>query len=696
MPEQKVTNAHLERDAYVYIRQSTPRQVLENAESTQRQYALRERAAGLGWPVEHIHVIDCDLGKTASQSAGRDGFQQLASEVALGKAGIIMGLEVSRLARNCADWHRLMELCEIAGTLILDEDGLYDPAVFNDKLLLGLKGELSQAELHFLKARMRGGLLNKARRGELEMRPPIGLVYLPDGSVGIDPDRAVQSAIRLLFDTFERTGSATQTARYFREEGLRFPRRIHSGAQKGELLWGLVDHSRILEILHNPRYAGAFVYGRTRTRRKLDGKSGPLKVPREQWLFLIRDVHPGYISWDQFEANQKRLAENIVAFSATRRLGPPREGPALLQGRVLCGICGERMGVQYSREQGEIRIRYVCQEGAIRRGSKVCQTAPGNIVDRAISDLLLELVQPLTLEVALAVEQEVQARCAETDALHRQQVERARYEVELARRRYMSVDPDNRLVAGSLEGEWNQKLRVHQAAQEEYERHTEQQRRLTEEEVRQKVLSLAADFPRIWNDPELEARERKRMLRLLIEDVTLIKADKITANVRLRGGATRTLMIDRPLPIAQIRRTKAEIVAEIDALLNEHCDCEVVEILNQRGHRTWQNQPFTPKKIEYIRRVYHLKTRFCRLREQGLLTAKEMSSILGVSNTTVYEWARSGLLRRVPCRVAEVHRGMAARSLYEPIQDATVIKGRGGRRVVQPVLTANKSGQGAI
>jgi DNA invertase Pin-like site-specific DNA recombinase len=696
MPEQKVTNAHLERDAYVYIRQSTPRQVLENAESTQRQYALRERAAGLGWPVEHIHVIDCDLGKTASQSAGRDGFQQLASEVALGKAGIIMGLEVSRLARNCADWHRLMELCEIAGTLILDEDGLYDPAVFNDKLLLGLKGELSQAELHFLKARMRGGLLNKARRGELEMRPPIGLVYLPDGSVGIDPDRAVQSAIRLLFDTFERTGSATQTARYFREEGLRFPRRIHSGAQKGELLWGLVDHSRILEILHNPRYAGAFVYGRTRTRRKLDGKSGPLKVPREQWLFLIRDVHPGYISWDQFEANQKRLAENIVAFSATRRLGPPREGPALLQGRVLCGICGERMGVQYSREQGEIRIRYVCQEGAIRRGSKVCQTAPGNIVDRAISDLLLELVQPLTLEVALAVEQEVQARCAETDALHRQQVERARYEVELARRRYMSVDPDNRLVAGSLEGEWNQKLRVHQAAQEEYERHTEQQRRLTEEEVRQKVLSLAADFPRIWNDPELEARERKRMLRLLIEDVTLIKADKITANVRLRGGATRTLMIDRPLPIAQIRRTKAEIVAEIDALLNEHCDREVVEILNQRGHRTWQNQPFTPKKIEYIRRVYHLKTRFCRLREQGLLTAKEMSSILGVSNTTVYEWARSGLLRRVPCRVAEVHRGMAARSLYEPIQDATVIKGRGGRRVVQPVLTANKSGQGAI
>ena len=428
MPEQKVTNAHLERDAYLYIRQSTPRQVLENVESTQRQYALRERAAGLGWPVEHIHVIDCDLGKTASQSAGRDGFQQLVSEVALGKAGIIMGLEVSRLARNSADWHRLMELCEIAGTLILDEDGLYDPAVFNDKLLLGLKGELSQAELHFLKARMRGGLLNKARRGELEMRPPIGLVYLADGSVGIDPDRAVQSAMQLLFDTFERTGSATQTARYFREEGLKFPRRIHSGAQKGELLWGPVDHSRILEILHNPRYAGAFVYGRTRTRRKLNGKSGPLKVPREQWLFLIRDVHPGYISWDQFEANQKRLAENIVAFSATRRLGPPRRERHYCRGACCVAFAANAWVFNTPENKGRFAIRYVCQEGAIRRGSKVCQTVPGNIVDRAISDLLLELVQPLTLEVALAVEQEVQARCAETDALRRQRVERARYE----------------------------------------------------------------------------------------------------------------------------------------------------------------------------------------------------------------------------------------------------------------------------
>jgi DNA invertase Pin-like site-specific DNA recombinase len=683
MPELKVTNAHLERDAYLYIRQSTPRQVLENTESTQRQYALRERAVALGWPIEQIHVIDCDLGKTASQAAGRDGFQQLISEVALGKAGMIMGLEVSRLARNCADWHRLMELCENAGTLILDDDGLYDPAAFNDRLLLGLKGELSQAELHFLKARMRGGVLNKARRGELEMSPPIGLVYLPDGRMGIDPDREIQSALRLVFDTFERTGSAMQTVRYFREEHLRFPRRIRAGEGKGELLWGQAEHTRITQILHNPRYAGAFVYGRTRTRRRPDGMSVSLKVPREEWQFLIRDVHPGYISWDQFEANQKRLADNTLAFSATRRRGPPREGPALLQGRVLCGLCGERMGVHYWSDKEKIAITYVCQEAAVHRGAKVCQRVAGNLVDRVVSDLLLELVQPLTLEVALAVEQEVEARGAETDALRRQQVERTQYEAELARRRYMSVDPDHRLVAGTLEAEWNEKLRLHTAAQEEYERYTEQQRRLTAEEVRQKVLSLATDFPRLWNDPEIEARERKRMLRLLIEDVTLIKADKITAHVRLRGGATRTLTVDRPLPMARIRKNRPQVVAEVDVLLNEYGDREVTEILNQRGHRTWQNQLFTVRKIGYIRRVYHLKSRFDRLREQGLLTAKEVSKALGVSETTVHNWAQSGLLRRFDCD--------RRHSLYELFRGVTIIKGRGSSRP-----TAIRSEQGAI
>jgi DNA invertase Pin-like site-specific DNA recombinase len=691
MSELKVTSAHLERDAYLYIRQSTPRQVLENVESTQRQYALRDRAVALGWPLERIHVIDCDLGKSAAhyQAAGRNGFQQLVSEVALGKAGIVMGLEVSRLARNSADWHRLIELCAIAGSLILDQDGLYDPAAFNDRLLLGLKGELSQAELHFLKERMRGGVLNKARRGELEMGPPIGLVYLSDGRIGLDPDQEVQSALRMIFDTFERLGSAMQTVRFFRDERLRFPRRIRTGTNKGELIWGKPEHSRILQILHNPRYAGAFVYGRTHSKHKPDGKYTTVKVPREKWQYLIRDLHPGYISWEQFEANQKRLAENTLAFAAERKFGPAREGPALLQGRVLCGICGERMGVHYWVQNGNVVPTYVCQEESVRRGAKVCQSVPGKAVDRAISDLLLELVQPLTLGVTLAVQQEVEARFAETDALRRQQVERARYEAELARRRYMSVDPDNRLVTDVLEAEWNEKLRIHAAAQEDYERHSRQQRRRADEEARQKILSLAEDFPRIWNDPELQARERKRMLRLLIEDVTLLKADNITAHVRLRGGATRTLRFARPLPIAQIRKTKPEIIAEIDRLLNDHGDREVAGILNQQGLQTWQSQPFTMKKVTWIRQAFQLRSRFARLREQGMRTAKEMSEALGIAETTVHEWARCGLLHRI------IYDSRNS-SLYEPLRDATIIKGHGGRGAALPVLAAVESGRGAV
>lgn len=677
MPELKVTSSHLERDAYLYIRQSTPRQVLENTESTQRQYALAERAVAQGWLREKIHVIDCDQGKTASQVKGRDGFQQLVNEVALGKAGIVLGLEVSRLARNSADWHRLIELCALTGSLILDEDGIYDPTAFNDRLLLGLKGELSQAELHFLKARMRGGVLNKARRGELEMGPPVGLVYRNDGTVALDPDQEVQASIRLVLDTFERTGSALQTVRYFREQGLRFPRRIRSGAKKGELLWGEAEHARVLQILHNPRYAGAFVYGRTRSGRKPDGKYTAVKVPQEKWQYLIPNLHPGYISWEQFEANQKRLAENAFAFGHDRKIGPAREGPALLQGRVLCGLCGERMSVKYEAEkEGKLPI-YVCREASVRSAAKVCQRVHGKVVDQAISNLLLELMQPLTLEVALAVQQEVEARFAETDTLRRQRVERARYEAELARRHFLKVDPDHRLVADELEAEWNEKLRIHASAQAEYEQQNQQQRRLLDEETRQKVLSLANNFPRIWNDPEVEPRERKRMLRLLIEDVTLLKADKITLHVRLRGGALRTLLVEPPVPIAQIRKPKPEVIAEIDRLLDDHCDREVAEILNQQGRCTWQGQPYTLKKVAWIRGAYHLKSRFSRLRERGLLTAKEMSEKLGIAMTTVREWTRLGLLRRLVCDSRN-------HALYEPLQDVTIIKGHGGPGALQP------------
>ena len=667
----KVTADHLKRSAYLYVRQSTLRQVAEHGESTQRQYALRDQAIAAGWAAEFIRVIDRDLGKSGSSAAKRDGFQELVSEVALGKAGIVMGLEVSRLARNSADWHRLIELCALTATLILDEDGIYDPSEFNDRLLLGLKGTMSEAELHILKARMRGGQLNKARRGELGMHPPVGLIYRVDGTIGLDPDAQVQNAIRLVFETFERTGSAIKTVRFFREQGVLFPRRLRTGSNKGELLWAPPQHARILQVLHNPRYAGAFVYGRTRTRHLPDGGTTVVKVAKTEWQFVLRDMHQGYIDWEHFEANQQRLADNARAFGGERRSGPPREGPALLQGRVLCGLCGERMGVHYARENGQTVPIYVCQETAVRRAGKTCQTVPGKVVDPAVAALLLELMTPMTLAVSLEVQRELEARATETDALRRQHVERLRYEAELARRRYMKVDPDNRLVADALEAEWNDKLRLHADAAADYERRNREQAAAFDAGARRRILDLAEQLPRIWQDSRVDCRERKRILRLLVDDVTLIKADTINAHVRLSGGATRTLVLERPLPVAKIRKFKPEVVARVDQMLDQYCDREIAAILNREGCRTSEGLLFNTKKIAFIRTAYKLPSRHERLRRRGMLTTREVAAKFGVSRTTVHEWGRQGLITK--CYADSLNRGLWA---LPPGQ--TIRKGCGG------------------
>ena len=378
MAELKITPQHIERDAYLYVRQSTVRQVVENNESTQRQYALRDRAVALGWPLERIHVLDCDLGKSGSQSAGRDGFQKLVSEVALGKAGLVMGLEVSRLARNSADWHRLIELCSLAGALILDEDGIYDPANFNDRLLLGLKGTMSEAELHFLKARMRGGMLNKARRGELQMSPPIGLVYRDDGVLILDPDSEIQAAMRLVFETFERTGSAMQTARLFREQGLRFPRRIRKGVNKGDLHWvrarpfahsaGVAQSSlrRCLCLRSCPLPPSA----RRQTR---DDQGSPFPV-------AVRDSRCscGLHQLAAVRSESKASGRQRAGIRrSTKKMGPAREGPALLQGRVLCGICGERMSIHYNLLHQQVVPTYVCQQASVQTGRESLPACAG-------------------------------------------------------------------------------------------------------------------------------------------------------------------------------------------------------------------------------------------------------------------------------------------------------------------------------
>ena len=601
----KVTAEHLRRLAYLYIRQSTLRQVHENRESTARQYDLKRRAQALGWVADQIIVIDEDMGLSGATATNRNGFQHLVAEVGLGRVGVVMGLEVSRLARSSTDWHRLLEICALADTLILDEDGIYDPSHFNDRLLLGLKGTMSEAELHLLRARLIGGQLNKARRGELWMKPPIGFAHDSSGHVIFDPDQQVQRAVRLLFETFRRTGSAMRVVHHFKTEGLLWPRRITSGVHAGELLFGSLEHSRVLGILHNPRYTGTFVYGRTRQRKvAIGGQLRYRRLKREEWSVFLPNMYPGYISWEEFESNQAKLLANANGYGEDRRKSPPREGSALLQGLVICGVCGLRMTVRYHTDHGHPIPDYVCQRRGIQTAEPLCQRLPGAQIDQAVTELVLKAVNPSSLDVALEVFEELRTRKAEIDRLRRTQVERAREEAELAQRQYLLARPENRLVVDHLERQWNEKLTSLTQAEEEYARMSKSQPSALTDADRNRIHALASDLPRVWNDPRTPARDRKRMLRLLIEDVTLVKNQNIQIHIRWKAGATTSM--ERPLPLSapDLVRTPAEIVELVRVLATEQTDAQIARTLNARCFRTGRKHSFTRLIVRHIRNAY--------------------------------------------------------------------------------------------
>lgn len=653
-PATKVQARHLRRTAYLYVRQSSLRQVQENTESTKRQYALRQRAIVLGWPTDQIIVIDSDLGESGASTHGREGFQHLVTEVGMGRAGIVMGLEVSRLARNSADWHRLLEICALTDTLILDEDGVYDPAHFNDRLLLGLKGTMSEAELHVIKARLRGGVLNKARRGEYRSPLPVGFVYDDNGNVVLDPDQQVQESIRHLFRTFRRTGSGYGTLRAFREQGLVFPRRHRNGPHKGELSFSGQTLATVLRTLHNSRYAGVYTFGKTRSRKTVDGRVLIERLGREEWTAFIPDAHAGYISWAEYEENQRILRDNEVVhgMEAIRR-STPREGPALLQGLAICGRCGQRISVRYYTRKGLRLPSYTCVRSKVYRGEPTCHTVAGKGIDAAISKLLTDVVTPEALQVALEVQQELKARIDEADRLRLQAVKRAQYDADLARRRFLRVDPDNRLVAASLEAEWNEKLRVLQQVKEEYERQREADRLAVTRDERERVLSLATDFPRLWSDPATP--ERKRMLALIIEDVTLHKGERVvTAHVRFKGGRTATLEVPIPKNGWKAVQTSPEVIAEIDRLLDDHPYEEIARLLNERGFRPGATERFgverfTVRIVSRLSRDYGLRSRYDRLRARGLFTRAEIMERLEISKSTIRNWAKCGLVAAHTC-----------------------------------------------
>jgi DNA invertase Pin-like site-specific DNA recombinase len=643
-----VTADHLRRQAYLYVRQSSLHQVQHHRESTARQYGLKERAEVLGWPRDQLVVIDEDLGLSGASSVARGGFQRLVADVGLGRVGVVMGLEVSRLARNSTDWHRLLEICALADTLILDEDGIYDPSHYNDRLLLGLKGTMSEAELHILRARLLGGQLQKAQRGELWMRPPIGYVYDERQRLVFDPDAQIQGAVRLLFETFRRSGSACQVVRHFAKEEIRWPRRISGGPRAGEIVWVSLVLSRALNLLHNPRYAGAYVYGRTRQRKvTVGGQVHYRRLPRDEWKVFLPDAHPGYLSWEEYEANQAALQANAAGYGTDRRRSPAREGTALLQGLVICGRCGQRMTVRYSIRQGHPQPDYVCQRRNIESATPPCQTIPGKPLDDAVAQQVLEVMTPTALDVALEVFEELRARKTEMDRLRRVEVQRAREEAELAQQQFLRVRPEHRLVADRLERQWNEKLARLTHLEEDYERSRKKEGSDLTAEERERIHALASDLPRVWHDPRTPARERKRMLRLLVDDVTLLRSQTIQIHIRWKGGATTSLEQPLPLSAPDLRRTPSAIVEQVRVLATEQTDRRIAESLNARSLRSGTGKPFTRLRIRQLREAYQIPSLVQHLRSRGWLTVTEMAAQLRVHPSTAKRFAQEGALRAI-------------------------------------------------
>lgn len=686
MTEQKVTQDHLARNAYLYIRQSTLHQVMENRESTERQYALKSRAQSLGWHPDQVVVIDNDLGLSGASSEERKGFQRLVADVGLGRAGIVMGLEVSRLARNNADWHRLLEICGMARTLILDEDGLYDPGQFNDRLLLGLKGTMSEAELHFLRARLRGGILNKARKGELPLPLPVGYVYDDAGKQVLDPDQKVRDAVNHVFATFKRTGSACAVVRHFRENGLFFPSRGRGASRSRELVWIPLTHHRVLGVLHNPRYAGAYAFGRTRYRKDPStgkGRSDP--VSQDQWSVFLPGAHEGYIRWEEYLENRRKLLENALAHGKDRKRGPPREGPALLQGIVMCGKCGERMTVRYRSMRGTWSPLYMCQRRGIETATPFCQiVATGSVVDDTIGKLLLETMTPLNIEVAMEVFEEIRSRREEVVRMHQRRLEQIRHDAEMARRRFLRVNPENRLVADNLERDWNEKLRAVTAVEDECARVAKDRMEGLSAEQADRIRRLAEDFPAVWRDPRVSAQDKKRMVRLLIEDVTLIKTDVIDVKVRFRGGATKELRVPIPPTAWEMRKATPALVERLREMGRTMTVKQIAAQLNAEGVKSPTGRAFNRNIMHRLRHAYGIEGPYASLRERGLLTRQEIAQRLDISPATVGYWTKLGLLK--------AHRYDDRRErLYEDPGPARPVKGKWKKRPAKGRLTTKKA-----
>ena len=647
----KVTATHLERDAYVYVRQSTLTQVREHTESLERQYELAAKAQSLGWTARQVVVVDEDLGRSGAEASARKGFQHLVAEVGLGKVGIILGIEVSRLARNNADWYQLLDLCALTDTLIADGDGVYHPADFNDRLVLGLKGTMSEAELHLIRHRLTAGLRHKAAKGELRQGVPVGFVYDEDDSVVLDPDEAVRESIATVFRRFDELGTARQVMLSLHGDNLLLPRRP-GGARR--ITWAPASYPAIHDFLTNPAYAGAFVFGRRRTEKRLDERgrivSRTRELPREQWEVLIVDHHPGYVSWERYVAIQDELRANWRAPRGEGG-GAVREGTALLQGRMRCGRCGRMMQVGYSGAKG-VSPRYVCARSKqLYGGEHVCQSLGGRRLEQRVLDELFAVLAPASLAATARALEQADANYRERLAVFELAVERARYGSERARRQFDAVEPENRLVARTLERALEQALVAERQAEAELAtQRVRRPTRLTADEAAW-LGRAGADIRAIFDAPTTSFRERKQLLRAVIAEVvvTVRNADRqADVDVIFEGGAKTRFTFALNKIGVHSRATDEDTVALVRRLAERYDDKTIAAILSRQGRRTGTDLAFTRSRVQSLRASHAIPLHSSAVTAQSddvpVLSITAAEKELGVNRTTLYRWLADGFI----------------------------------------------------
>jgi DNA invertase Pin-like site-specific DNA recombinase len=650
LPAEKVQPWHRDRLAVVYVRQSTPQQVLEHQESTRLQYGLTARAYALGWPEGRIVVIDDDLGKSGASATDRSGFQRLIAEVGLNRVGLILGVDMSRLARSCKDWYHLLEICALFGTLLADLDGIYDPSYYNDRLLLGLKGVMSESELHVMHQRLRQGVLAKARRGELGLVPPLGYLQRPSGEIVLDPDEQVQGVVRLIFRKFAELGTVHAVLRYLVAQHIQLGMRAHRGPERGEVIWRRPSRVTLQNLLKHPIYAGAYVYGR-RPVGSRRSRSGPPESERVQvggaaWAVVLRDRLPAYISWDEYEANLARLQANQARAA---QMGVVREGPALLGRLLVCGTCGCHLAVTY---KDATSYSYQCSRLQINYGAARCQHLAGPCLDAFVSAQVLAALAPAALEVSLAAAAHVEQERTDLDRLWQQRLERARYEAERAGRQYRLVDPEHRLVARSLEREWEEKLATVEQLDAAYRATCDARPRVLSAADRVAIRQLASDLPALWHAPTTTAAERKEIIRQLVQRVVVSvqgQSERVLVTIEWVGGAQTRGIVVRPVQrFSQLSYypTLCQLVLE-GAAAGVSCTT-LARHLNQAGYRPPKRcARFTGPIVQDLLRQVQGRARQARAVPSdgpgpGEWYLVDLARTIGMPPVTLYHWLRRG------------------------------------------------------